>query len=63
MVTSPKLSFVANGNNPTGVSLAPGETIHFGSLEFTIDRLRSPESFPWQVGLLHLFVVVVHNGL
>jgi hypothetical protein len=39
MVYSLKLSFVANGNNPTDVGLAPGETIHFGSLEFTSDRL------------------------
>jgi hypothetical protein len=35
MVYSPKLSFVANDNNPTGVGLAPGETIHFDSLKFT----------------------------
>jgi hypothetical protein len=27
MVISPKLSFVANGNNLTDVGLAPGETI------------------------------------
>jgi hypothetical protein len=39
MIPSPKLSFVANINNPTGASLAPGNTIHFGSLEFTVDRL------------------------
>jgi hypothetical protein len=30
MVTSPKLSFVANDNNPTGVSLALG-MVHSGS--------------------------------
>jgi hypothetical protein len=38
MVPSLKLSFVANGNNPTGVGLTPGGTIHFGSLDSTIDR-------------------------
>jgi hypothetical protein len=39
MVISPKLSFFANSNNPTGVGLTLGETIRFASLEFTIDRL------------------------
>jgi hypothetical protein len=39
MVPSPKLPFVANVHNPTDVSLDPGSTIHFGRLEFTIDRL------------------------
>jgi hypothetical protein len=39
MVTSLKLSFVANGNNPTGVGLALGETTCFDNLEFTVDRL------------------------
>jgi hypothetical protein len=34
-ITSPKLSFIANDNNPIGVGLAPGETIHFGSLDIT----------------------------
>jgi hypothetical protein len=27
----PKLSFIANANNPTDVGLAPGSTIHFGT--------------------------------
>jgi hypothetical protein len=39
IVPSPKLSFVANGNHPTCVGLAPGSTIRFDSLEFTADRL------------------------
>jgi hypothetical protein len=38
MVTSLKFSFIVDGNNPTGVSLDLGETIHFGSVEFTVDR-------------------------
>jgi hypothetical protein len=38
MVYSPKLTSIANHNNPIGVGLAPGETIFFGSLEFTADR-------------------------
>jgi hypothetical protein len=37
MVPSSKLSFIANDNNPTGVGLAPGSTIHFGGLEFITD--------------------------
>jgi histidinol-phosphate/aromatic aminotransferase/cobyric acid decarboxylase-like protein len=32
MVRSPKLFFIANYNNPTGVGLTPDNTIHFGSL-------------------------------
>jgi hypothetical protein len=39
MVTSSKLSFIANGNNSNGVVLTPGETIHFGSMEFITNRL------------------------
>jgi hypothetical protein len=39
MIYSPKLSFIANGTNPTGAILTPGETICFGSLEFTTDNL------------------------
>jgi hypothetical protein len=39
MVTSPKLSFVASGSNPTGISLALSKTIRSGRLEFTADRL------------------------
>jgi hypothetical protein len=38
MVPSPKLSFIANDNNPTGVGLAQGNTIDFGGLEFIADR-------------------------
>jgi hypothetical protein len=30
----PKVSFIANINNPTHVALSSGSTIHFGSLEF-----------------------------
>jgi hypothetical protein len=38
MVQSPKLTFVINSNNLTGIGLALGEIIWFGSLEFTTDR-------------------------
>jgi hypothetical protein len=39
MVPSSKLSIVANGNNPAYVGLAPGSTIHFGSLELIANCL------------------------
>jgi hypothetical protein len=39
MVPSPKLSFITNVDNPTGIDLALGSTIHFGSLEFITDHL------------------------
>jgi hypothetical protein len=38
MVYSPKLTFIANINNLTNVGLTLGETICFGSFEFTADR-------------------------
>jgi hypothetical protein len=41
MVYSLKLTFIANGNNWTGVGLFPSETIWFGSLEFTVDRFSN----------------------
>jgi hypothetical protein len=37
---SPKLSFIANDNNPIGVGLALCSSIHFGSLEFNADRFH-----------------------
>jgi hypothetical protein len=40
MVPSPNLSFVSNGNHPTGIGLALGSTIRFGSLDFTTDRIH-----------------------
>jgi hypothetical protein len=46
MVTSSKLSFVANSNNPTDVSLDLGETIHFGCLEFNVDQLSRQSLSP-----------------
>jgi hypothetical protein len=38
LMVAPKLSFIANSNNPTDVGLAPGSTIHFRSLEFVANR-------------------------
>jgi hypothetical protein len=47
MVHSSKLTFVNNDNNLTGVGLTPGETICFGSLEFTADRFGNLSLSPF----------------
>jgi hypothetical protein len=71
MIYSPKLTFVANGNNSTDVELAPDETIWFESLLFTTDRFGnlslSPEgndSGVIVVGMVHSgppFVPIIHE--
>jgi hypothetical protein len=62
MVYSPKLTFVANGNNLTNVGLALGETIYFGSLEFTTNRLGCLSLSPVGEDSSTIFVGMVHNG-
>jgi hypothetical protein len=62
MVYSPKLSFIDNGNNTTGVGLALGETICFGSMEFTADRLGRLSLSPEEGDSSAIFVGVVHSG-
>jgi hypothetical protein len=62
MVISSKLSFIANGNNPTGVGLAPGQTIHFGSLEFTADHLGRLSLSPEEDDSGAIFIGMVHSG-
>jgi hypothetical protein len=63
MVPSLKLSFVANGHNPTSIGLAPGSTICFSSLEFTADHLErlSLSSQEWDSSAT--FVGMVHSRL
>jgi hypothetical protein len=62
MVTSPKLSFIANTNNPTGDGLAPSKTIRFGSLEFTIDHLGHVSLSPEERDSSAIFIGMVHSG-
>jgi hypothetical protein len=63
IVYSLKLSFVANTNNPTSIGLTPGETIWFGSLEFTVDRLACLSLSPEEGDSGTIFVGMVHSGL
>jgi hypothetical protein len=59
MVSSLNLSFLSNGNNLTGVGLAPGETIRFGSFEFTMDHLGCLSLSPmeWDSGTFFIGMV------
>jgi hypothetical protein len=59
---SPKLTFIANSNNLTSVRLTSGETICFGSLELTTDRLGNLSLSPEGNDPGIVFVVMVHNG-
>jgi hypothetical protein len=62
MVPSPKLSFVANSNNPIGVGLAPGSTIHFDTLEITVGRLGCLSLSPPEWDSSSIFIRMVHSG-
>jgi hypothetical protein len=62
MVYSPKLTFIANCNNPIGVGLAPGESICFGSLEFTIDRFGRLSLSPKEDDSSAVFIGMLHSG-
>jgi hypothetical protein len=62
MVYSPKLTLVANGYNSIGVGLALGETIYFGSLEFTDDRFGNLSLSPEGGDPGAIFVGMVHGG-
>jgi hypothetical protein len=46
MVPSPKVLFIANDNNPIGVGLELGSTIHFGGLKFIADHFGHPSLSP-----------------
>jgi hypothetical protein len=57
----PKLSFITNSNNPTDVGLAPGSTIHFGSLEF-IANCFGHLSLPQLQDSDAIFVGMIRDG-
>jgi hypothetical protein len=62
MVHSTKLTFIANSNNLTDVGLALGETICFGSLEFTVDHFSNLSLSLEGNDSCFIFVGMVHNG-
>jgi hypothetical protein len=62
MVYSPKLTFVANENNMTDIEFTLGETICFGSLEFTTDCFSNLSLSPKGNGSSVVFVGMVHNN-
>jgi hypothetical protein len=62
MVPTPKLSFIANNNNPTDVGLAPDSTIHFDSLGFIADHLGRLSLFPQERELGAIFIGMIHSG-
>jgi hypothetical protein len=61
MVTSQKLPFIANSNILTGVTLAPGEMIYFGSLGITADPLGHLSLSPNEWDSRAIFIGMVHN--
>jgi hypothetical protein len=62
MVYSPKLTFIANHNNLTSIGLTPGETICFGSLEFTTNRFDRLSLFPEGDDSCAVFIGMMHSG-
>jgi hypothetical protein len=62
MGTSLKLSYFANSSNAIGVILALSKTIHFGSLEFIVDRLGILSLSHNERDSSAIFVGMVHTG-
>jgi hypothetical protein len=61
MVPSPKLSFIANGNNLTGIGLTLGSTNRFGSMEFTA-CLGHQSLSPYEWDSSAIFIGMVNSG-
>jgi hypothetical protein len=61
MVHFPKLTFVANDNNLTGVGFALGKTIFFESLEFTADHFGNLRLSPEGNDSSAIFIGMVHH--
>jgi hypothetical protein len=62
MIYLPKLTFIANGNNPIGIGLSLGETIYFGSLKFITDRFSNLSLFSKGNDSGTIFIGMVYNG-
>jgi hypothetical protein len=62
MVSSLKLTFVANGNNTAGVGFTLGEIICLGSLEFTANHFVNQSLSPEGNDSGAIFIGMVHNG-
>jgi hypothetical protein len=62
VVPPPKLSFIANDDNPIGVGLALSSTIDFNSLEFIVDCLGHLSISPQGWDSDTIFVGMAHNG-
>jgi hypothetical protein len=54
-----KLSFITNSNNPTGVGLALGSTIHFSSLEFITNHFGHLSLYPQGMDSDAIFVGMI----
>jgi hypothetical protein len=62
MVHSPKFVVTTNGEHQTSIGFTLGKTIHFGSLEFIIDRFGSLSLSLEGNDSSIMFMGMVHNG-
>jgi hypothetical protein len=62
MVHTLKFTIIANGNNLTSVGFMPGETIYFGSMEFTADLFGNLSLSPKGNDSGVVFIGIVHSG-
>jgi hypothetical protein len=62
LMVPPKLLFIANSNNPIGVGLAPGSTIHFGSQEFITNHFGHLSLSPQGRDSDAIFIGIIYGG-